>query len=49
MDSDSLTSEEKDLLRIVSHHRDEDFSLWVSEVSSDFGVAMTKLTDLEMQ
>jgi hypothetical protein len=46
---DALTSEERDLLRIVSHHRDEDFSQWMSEVSPDFGVAMTKLTDLEIQ
>ena len=46
---DALTSEERDLLRIVSHHRDEDFSQWMSEVSPDFWEAMTKLTDLEMQ
>jgi DNA processing protein len=46
---DAITSEKKDLLKIVSHHHDEDFSQWMSEISSDFGVAMTKLTDLEMQ
>jgi len=49
MDFDSLTSEEKDLLRIVSHHRDEDFSQWMSEISADFWEAMVKITDLEMQ
>ena len=45
----SLTSEEKDLLRIVSHHRDEDFSQWIAEISPDFWEAMVKITDLEMQ
>lgn len=49
MDFDSLTSEEKDLLRIVSHHRDEDFSQWMSEISADFWEAMVRITDLEMQ
>jgi hypothetical protein len=44
-----LTDEEKSLLKIVSQHRDEDFSLRMGEVSADFGEAMVKMTDLEMQ
>ena len=45
----NLTDEEKSLLKIVSQHRDEDFSQRLSEISADFGEAMWKLTDLEMQ
>jgi DNA processing protein len=45
----NLTDEEKYLLKIVSQHRDEDFSQRLSEISTDFGEAMWKLTDLEMQ
>lgn len=45
----NLTDEEKSLLKIVSQHRDEDFSQRLSEISTDFGEAMWKLTDLEMQ
>ena len=45
----NLTDEEKSLLKIVSQHRDEDFSLRMEEVSADFGEAMVKMTDLEMQ
>ena len=46
---ENLTQEEKNLLKIVSQHRDEDFSQRLSEISTDFGEAMWKLTDLEMQ
>jgi len=45
----NLSDEEKSLLKIVSQHRDEDFSQRLSEISTDFGEAMWKLTDLEMQ
>lgn len=45
----NLTDEEKSLLKIVSQHRDEDFSTRMWEVSADFGEAMVKITDLEMQ
>ena len=45
----ALTSEEKDLLWIISRHRDEDFSQWINEISYDCWEAMVKLTDLEMQ
>lgn len=45
----SITSEERDLLQIVSKHKDEDFSQWITEVSTDFGDAISRLTDLEMQ
>ena len=44
-----LTNEEKDLLWIISRHRDEDFSQWINEISYDYWEAMVKLTDLEMQ
>ena len=46
---DSLTSEEKNLLKIVSQHHNQDFSQWMCEISSDYWEAMVKLTDLEMQ
>lgn len=46
---DSLTSEEKNLLKIVSQHYNQDFSQWIGEISSDYWEAMVKLTDLEMQ
>ena len=46
---ESLTQEEKNLLKIVSQHHNQDFSQWVSEISSDCWEAMVKLTDLEMQ
>ena len=46
---DSLTNEEKSLLKIVSQHHNQDFSQWVGEISSDYWEAMIKLTDLEMQ
>lgn len=45
----NLSDEEKSLLKIVSQHRDEDFSQRLNEISTDFGEAMWKLTDLEMQ
>ena len=45
----SLSDEDRSLLRIVSQHRDEDFSLRMSEIATDFGEAMVKMTDLEMQ
>lgn len=45
----NLTDEEKYLLKIVSQHRDEDSSQRLNEISTDFGEAMWKLTDLEMQ
>ena len=45
----NLTDEEKSLLKIVSQHHDEDFSQRLNEISTDFGEAMWKLTDLEMQ
>jgi len=45
----SLTSEEKNLLKIVSQHYNQDFSQWMSEISSDYWEAMVRLTDLEMQ
>ena len=45
----NLTDEEKYLLKIVSQHRDQDFSQRLNEISTDFGEAMWKLTDLEMQ
>ena len=44
-----LTWDEKSLLKIVSQHVDEDFSIWMSEISMDFGEAMVKMTDLEMK
>ena len=46
---DAITNEEKDLLKIVSKHHNQDFSQWMSEISSDYWEAMVKLTDLEMQ
>ena len=46
---DSLNSEQKNLLRIVTKQHDEEFSQWMSEISLDFWEAMVKLTDLEMQ
>ena len=46
---DSLTNEEINLLKIVSQHHNQDFSQWMSEISSDYWEAMVKLTDLEMQ
>lgn len=46
---DSLTNEEKTILKIVSQHYNQDFSQWMSEISSDYWEAMVKLTDLEMQ
>lgn len=45
----SFTEEEKNLLSIVSHHNNQDFSEWICEISSDLWEAMCKLTDLEMQ
>ena len=33
---ESLTQEEKNLLKIVSQHHNQDFSQWVSEISSDY-------------
>ena len=45
----NLSDEEKYLLKIVSQHRDQDFSQRLNEISTDFGEAMWKLTDLEMQ
>ena len=45
----SLSDEDRSLLRIVSQHRDEDFSLRMSEIATDFSEAMVKITDLEMQ
>jgi hypothetical protein len=36
----NLTDEEKSLLKIVSQHRDEDFSQRLNEISTDFGEAM---------
>lgn len=45
----NLSNEEKSLLKIVSQHRDEDFSTWMGEISADFGEAMVRMTDLEMQ
>jgi len=45
----NITDEEKSLLKIVSQHCDEDFSMRLNEISTDFGEAMWKLTDLEMQ
>ena len=48
-DIPNITDEEKSLLKIVSQHRDEDFSQRLSEISTDLGEAMWKLTDLEMQ
>ena len=46
---ESLTQEEKNLLKIVSQHYNQDFSQWMSEISPDYWEAMVKLTDLEMQ
>ena len=37
---DDLSDEEKSLLKIVSQHRDEDFSQRLNEISTDFGEAM---------
>lgn len=45
----SFTEEEKNLLSIVSHHNNQDFSEWICEISPDLWEAMCKLTDLEMQ
>ena len=46
---ESLTQEERNLLKIVSQHHNQDFSQWISEISSDYWEAMVKLTNLEMQ
>ena len=45
----NLSNEEESLLKIVLQHRDEDFSTWMGEISADFGEAMVRMTDLEMQ
>ena len=44
-----LSDEQKSLLKIVSQHHDQDISEWMNEISADFGEAMWKLTDFEMQ
>lgn len=44
-----LTQEEKNLLKIVSQHHNQDFSQWMGEISSDYWEAMVRLTDLEIQ
>ena len=49
VDVNSFSDDEKRLLKIVSQHINQDFSQWMSEISSDFWEAMVKLTDLEMQ
>ena len=46
---ESLTQEEKNLLKIVSQHHNQDFSQWMGEISSDYWEAMVKLTHLEIQ
>jgi len=44
----SFTDEQKSLLNIVSQHKNQDFSEWITEISTDLWEAMCKLTDLEM-
>ena len=48
MNPNSFTDEQKSLLNIVSQHKNQDFSEWITEISTDLWEAMCKLTDLEM-
>ena len=48
MNQNSFTDEQKSLLNIVSQHKNQDFSEWITEISTDLWEAMCKLTDLEM-
>lgn len=44
-----LNESEKKIVDIVSHHNNQDFSLWINEVSADFWEAMSQITELEMK